>query len=75
MLSLLTLNQATLHILHWSQGKVSDPYAPDAMRNVVDSEELSKEYLRIQMFLSNAIDAAELPALKKAKPFFPVLLV
>lgn len=66
MLKLLTLDQAALHILHWPS-KTSDPYAPGVLQNVLDNEDLHRESFRLLMFLHNAIDAGELPALKKAK--------
>ncbi len=68
MLKLLSLDQATLYILHWLKKGIPEPCAPDAMKNVLASEELRKEYFCMKIFLDNAILAGELPSLKKAKP-------
>lgn len=67
MLSLLSINQSALLVLHWSK-KISDPFSPEALQMVTDNDHpLRKEFFLINWFLDNAIEADELPALKKPK--------
>jgi len=67
MLALLNLNQAILHILHWLK-KIDDLYSPETLNRVLNEKALRVEFWRLHMFLQNAIDAKELPALMKPKP-------
>jgi hypothetical protein len=48
--------------------KISDPFSPEALQVVTDNDHpLRKEFFLIKWFLDNAIEADELPALKKPK--------
>lgn len=67
MLNLLTLSQAVLLILYWRK-KIADPYSPDTLSQVLENENLKVDYFLTQIFLQNAIEAGELPALRKPKP-------
>jgi len=67
MLNLLTLTQAAFYILHW-RNKIPDPCLPAVTQKVMDDESLSKELWRYRLFLTNAVEAGELPSLKKPKP-------
>jgi len=66
-LSLLTLTQAALYLLHWAK-KIPDPCIPDVFQQVMDDDSLTKEFWRLRLFLSNAVDAGVLPSLKKPIP-------
>lgn len=66
MLSLLSTNQSALLILYWHK-KILDPFAPEALLMVMDNDHLKKDFFRMKCFLDNAIEADELPALKKPK--------
>ncbi len=66
MVNLLTLHEAALHLLFWSK-KIDDPLDSNAFRLVVQNDKLHSDFLRLLMFLRNAIDAEILPALRKPK--------
>ena len=67
MLSLLSINESVLLVLHWSK-KISDPFSPEALQVIKDENHpLRQQYFLIRWFLENAIEADELPALKKPK--------
>jgi len=70
VLTLLSIHEATLLVLHWAK-KLDDPFNPEALSKIrgnkesKESKELWRDYLLFQWFLKNAIDAEELPALVK----------
>lgn len=66
MLTLLSVNQAVLFVLHWYK-KLDDPYDPEALGKCLEDTNLRKDHLLFQMFLQNAIAAGELPSLRKPK--------
>jgi hypothetical protein len=67
MLSLLSTSQSALLILYWNK-KIPDPFSSEALRIVIDNDNpLKKEFSLLKCFLDNAIEADELPALKKPK--------
>lgn len=68
MLSLLDIDQSALLILYWSK-KIPDPYSPEVFEAINDKDQsLRQLYCLTKWYLKNAIEADELPALKKPKP-------
>lgn len=65
LLNLVSLDQAALLLLHFTQ-KLPDPHAADVLMKVVEDKELQKQFMRVKWFLQNAIDAEELPAIARA---------
>jgi hypothetical protein len=66
MLSLLTIEQAALVLMHWGK-KIDYPFEPDTFSKVMDERPLRQEFFRFRTFLSNAVNAEELPCLMKPK--------
>lgn len=66
MLQLLTIDQAACFLLYWSK-KIADPSDPKVMVKIIEDEGLCSIFYLHRAFISNAVDAGELPALKKPK--------
>jgi len=66
MLHLLTVDQAAGFILHW-QKQIPDPTDPATMIKVLEDKDLLSSFYRHKIFINNAIDAGELPAIRKPK--------
>ena len=68
MLQLLNIDQSALLILHWAK-KISGPFSSETYKVITDHDHpLKVDYFLVRCFLENAIQAGELPALKKIKP-------
>lgn len=66
MLRLLSIHQAALLLLYWLK-KLPDPFALEAMHKVESDGNLHWDFMLFQWHLKNAIEADELPAIRKAK--------
>ncbi|MFO1371620.1 MAG: hypothetical protein U1F42_04250, partial [Candidatus Competibacteraceae bacterium] len=68
MLSLLSIDQSALLMLHWAK-KIPGPFSHETYRVITDGDHpLRADYFLFKCFLENAIRADELPTLKKLRP-------